>query len=32
MIAKKVLEGSILPGETITVDVANGELILRTKR
>ena len=32
MIAKKVLEGSILPGETITVDTANGELILRTKR
>ena len=32
MIAKKVLEGSILPGETITVDAVNGELILRTKR
>ncbi len=32
MIARKVLEGSILPGETITVDTANGELILRTKR
>ena len=29
LIAKKILEGSILPGETITVDVENGELVIR---
>ena len=29
LIAKKILAGSILPGETITVDVENGELVIR---
>ena len=29
LIAKKILEGSILPGETITVDMQNGDLIIR---
>ena len=29
LIAKKILEGSILPGETITVDVQNGDLVIR---
>ena len=29
LIAKKILAGSILPGETITVDVQNDELVIR---
>ena len=29
LIAKKILEGSILPGETITVDVQSGDLVIR---
>ena len=29
LLAKKIVEGSILPGATITVDVENGELALR---
>ena len=29
ILAKKILEGSILPGETITVDVQNGDLVIR---
>ena len=29
LIAKKILAGSILPGETITVDVENGGLVIR---
>ena len=29
MLSKKILRGDVSPGQTITVDVANGELILR---
>ena len=29
MLSKKILRGEILPGQTVTVDAANGELILR---
>ena len=29
MLSKKLLQGAILPGETVTVDVENGQLILR---
>ena len=29
LIAKKILDGSILPGETITVDVQSGDLVIR---
>ena len=29
LLAKKILEGSVQPGSTITVDTENGELVLR---
>ena len=29
MLSKKLLRGEVLPGQTVTVDAGNGELILR---
>ena len=32
LLARRLLEGSILPGQTLTVDVENGELVIRAEK